>query len=204
MHLLVACRRGMAAGGPLWCCCPGAFGRGHASMAHSAPRSGTTDWYLWVSDLGSAGMGHRCSSSGVGRHNDMSCRLSEVSLLFYCNIFPNMLLHCMCEKGAYKHIYVHVDEILVWTWVARVEFLYCATTVVVNTQETDTDRCKDAFPIMDCLYIYICYCAYIMICVSPLVYFTVNKLLLLLQVVRGYFSLRTDRRTTQKHNASGA
>ena len=24
--------------------------------------------------------------------------------------------------------------------------------VVVSTQETDTDRCKDAFPIMDCLY----------------------------------------------------
>ena len=31
----VACRLGMAAGGPLWCCCPGAFGRGHASMARS-------------------------------------------------------------------------------------------------------------------------------------------------------------------------
>ena len=25
----------MAAGGPLWCCCPGAFGRGHAWMARS-------------------------------------------------------------------------------------------------------------------------------------------------------------------------
>ena len=31
----VACRLGMAAGGPPWCCCPGAFGRGHASMARS-------------------------------------------------------------------------------------------------------------------------------------------------------------------------
>ena len=31
----VACRRGKAAGGPPWCCCPGAFGRGHASMARS-------------------------------------------------------------------------------------------------------------------------------------------------------------------------
>ena len=45
--------------------------------------------------------------------------------------------------------------------------IHCSTTVVVSTQETDTDRCKDAFPIMDCLY---CYCAYIMIDVSPLVH----------------------------------
>ena len=53
------------------------------------PRIG---WYLWVSDPGSAGMGHRCSSSGVGRHDDMSCRLSQVSLLFYCNIFFQICL----------------------------------------------------------------------------------------------------------------
>ena len=44
------------------------------------------------SDPGSAGMGPRCSSSGVGRHDDMSCRLSQVSLLFYCNIFFQICL----------------------------------------------------------------------------------------------------------------
>ena len=41
----VACQLGMAAGGPLWCCCPGAFGRGHASMALG---SVTTDWLVSV------------------------------------------------------------------------------------------------------------------------------------------------------------
>ena len=229
------------------------------------PRIG---WYLWVSDPGSAGMGHRCSSSGVGRHDDIPCRLSQVSLLFYCNIFSKYVyLCCVCEMGAYEHIHVHVDEILVWNWVSpgwlfpwcrihasvylviigsssglspvrrqaiawtNVAYLsigplgtsfsetriwilsipyricirwcrlswrpfclglyvlrqplmielhisyaaehwipkpmfHCSTTVV-STQETDTDRCKDAFPIMDCLY---CYCAYIMIYVSPLVH----------------------------------
>ena len=50
-------------------------------------------------------------------------------------------------------------------WIPKPMF-HCSTTVV-STQETDTDRCKDAFPIMDCLY---CYCAYIMIFVSPLVH----------------------------------
>ena len=50
-------------------------------------------------------------------------------------------------------------------WIPKPMF-HCSTTVV-STQETDTDRCKDAFPIMDCLY---CYCAYIMIYVSPLVH----------------------------------
>ena len=80
------------------------------------PRIG---WYLWVSDPGSAGTGHRCSSSGVGRHDDMSCRLSQVSLLFYCNIFSKYVyLCCVCEMGAYEHIHVHVYEILVWNWVS--------------------------------------------------------------------------------------
>ena len=80
------------------------------------PRIG---WYLWVSDPGSAGMGHRCSSSCVGRHDDMSCRLSQVSLLFYCNIFSKYVyLCCVCQMGAYEHIHVHIDEILVWNWVS--------------------------------------------------------------------------------------
>ena len=49
-------------------------------------------------------------------------------------------------------------------WILKPMF-YCST--VVSRQETDTDRCKDAFPLMDCLY---CYCACIMIYVSPLVH----------------------------------
>ena len=28
----------------------------------------------------------------------------------------------VCEMGAYEHIHVHVDEILVWNWVPRVGF----------------------------------------------------------------------------------
>ena len=119
----VAHRRSMAAGGPPWCCCPGAIWsrpRFDGPLWGREPRIG---WYLWVSDPGSAEMGHRCSSSGVGRHDDMSCRLSQVSLLFYCNIFSKYVyLCCVCEMGAYEHIHVHVDEILVWNWVSRVGF----------------------------------------------------------------------------------
>ena len=43
--------------------------------------------------------------------------------------------------------------------------IHCSTTVVVSTQETDTDRGNDTFPIMGCLC-----CAYIIIYVSPLVH----------------------------------
>ena len=63
--------------------------------------------------------------------------------------------------------------------------IYCSTTVVVSTQETDTDRCKDAFPKMDCLYIIVI--VYTLWFVSPLCTFTVNKLLLLLLVVNKHF-----------------
>ena len=55
-------------------------------------------------------MGHRCSSSGVGRHDDMSCRLSQVSLLFYCNIFfPNMFICVACEKWVHTNIYMFMS-----------------------------------------------------------------------------------------------
>ena len=63
------------------------------------------------------------------------------------------------------HMHIHVDEILVWTRVSRVKarlvieisyaaehcifkpmIIHCSITMVVNTLETDTVRCKDAFP----------------------------------------------------------
>ena len=94
-----------------------------ATLRWPALGSGTTDWYPWVSDPGSARMGRRGSSSGVGRHDDTSCHPSEVSLLLYCNTFSEYVyLYCVCEMGAHEHIHVHVDEILVWTWASRVGF----------------------------------------------------------------------------------
>ena len=63
------------------------------------------------------------------------------------------------------HISVHVDEILVWTWVSPVKappvietlyalehcilkpmIIHCSIAMVVNTQETDTDRWKCVSP----------------------------------------------------------
>ena len=71
-------------------------------------------------------------------------------------------------------IHVHVDKILVWTEVSRVEahpmikisyaaeycifkplIFYYSLTTVMNTQETDyKDRCEDVFP-NNGLYVYI-------------------------------------------------
>ena len=67
--------------------------------------------------------------------------------------------------GTHVHIHVHVDEILAWTGVSRVKappvieipyaaeycilkplIIYCSITMAMNTQGTDRDHCKDAFP----------------------------------------------------------
>ena len=115
----VACRLGMAAGGPLWCCCPGAFGRGHASMA----RSGVGDHGL----VGICGCPIR-AALGWGTAvvvpvlaATTTCPVAWVR--FHCCFIviffsKYVYLCCVWEMGAYEHIHVHVDEILVWNWVS--------------------------------------------------------------------------------------
>ena len=102
---------------------------------------------------------------------------SEFSLLhLICYIVSKyaLLVLCVCVISTHVHIHVHVDEILVWTGVSRAQtppvteisyaaeycilkplILYCSIAMVVNTQETYTDRCQDAFPQEWTVYIYI-------------------------------------------------
>ena len=113
----VACRLGMAAGGPLWCCCPGAFGRGHASMA----RSGVGDHGL----VGICGCPIR-AALGWGTAvvvpvlaATTTCPVAWVR--FHCCfivIFFQICLSVLRVWNGYEHIHVHVDEILVWNWVS--------------------------------------------------------------------------------------
>ena len=115
----VACRRGMAAGGPLWCCCPGAFGCGHASMA----RSGVGDHGL----VGICGCPIR-AALGWGTAVVVPVLAATTTypaawVRFHCCFIviffsKYVYLCCVCEMGVYEHIHVHVDEILVWNWVS--------------------------------------------------------------------------------------
>ena len=191
----------MAAGGPLWCCCPGAFGRGHASMARSGVGNhrlvGICGCPIW------AALGWGTAAVVPVLAATTTCPVAWVR--FHCCFivicFPNMFICVACVKWVHTNIYMFMStkfssgieyprrlswrpfclglHVLRQPLMIELQISYtaehcilkpmihCSTTVVVSTQETDTDRCKDAFPIMDCLY---CYCAYIMICVSPLVH----------------------------------
>ena len=65
------------------------------------------DWYLWVSDPGSAVMGHRGSSSSVGRNDDMFCRPEWASTVtFICNMVSKhtLLVLRVCNGYTCTHI----------------------------------------------------------------------------------------------------
>ena len=115
----VACRLGMAAGGPLWCCCPGAFGRGHASMA----RSGVGDHGLvgiWGCPIRAAlGWGTAVVVPVLAATTTCPVAWVRFHCCFIVIFFSKYVyLCCVWEMGAYEHIHVHVDEILVWNWVS--------------------------------------------------------------------------------------
>ena len=105
----VACRLGMVAGGPLWCCCPGAFGRGHASMA----RSGVCDHGL----VGICGCPIRAALGGGTAvvvpvlAATMTCPVAWVRFhcCFIVIFFPNMFICVACVKWVHTNIYMFMS-----------------------------------------------------------------------------------------------
>ena len=104
-----ACWRGMAAGGSPWCCCPCAFGRGHASMARSGVGNHGLDGICGCLIRVALGWG----TSAVVPVLATTTTSPVAWFRFHCCLiviyFPNMFICVACVKWVHTNIYMFMS-----------------------------------------------------------------------------------------------
>ena len=99
----------MAAGGPPWCCCPGAFGRGHASMARSGVGNHGLVGICGCPIRAALGWGTAAVVPVLAATTTCPVAWVRFHCCFIVIFFPNMFICVACVKWVHTNIYMFMS-----------------------------------------------------------------------------------------------